>query len=167
MHIRTATPADAGAISAIASETFSLACPPGTPAEELERYIDENLTAASFSDVLKAGDCDVRVLVDNLEVIGFSLVDPAPEALGMPEADSIPQLSRCYVRQNYHGTGAAQMLLSATLDKISVPIRLMVNDQNSRAIRFYTRNGFITVGETHFQCGEDIHRDLVMVRKVG
>lgn len=66
----------------------------------------------------------------------------------------------------HHGTGAAQLLLTATLTGISDRIRLTVNDQNVRAIGFYQRNGFLTVGETSFQCGDDVHRDLVMVREL-
>ncbi|MCE0777908.1 hypothetical protein ACK1VC_19560 [Pseudomonas sp. XP2] len=42
-------------------------------------------------------------------------------------------------------------------------LRLTVNDSNSRAIAFYLRNGFAVVGETTFQCGADVHRDLVML----
>lgn len=165
MDIRTATPTDTAAISAIARKTFALACPPDTPPEELQRYIDDKLTAASFDAVLEAGRCQVRVIEDAGVVIGFSLVDPAPEALGVAAADGLPELTRCYVRQDYHGTGAAQMLLSATLAGLSAPIRLMVNDQNTRAIRFYERNGFRPVGETHFHCGADLHRDVVMLRQ--
>ncbi|MNG31055.1 putative acetyltransferase [compost metagenome] len=58
-----------------------------------------------------------------------------------------------------------QYLLTATLAVVSNRIRLTVNDQNARAIGFYQRNGFQTVGETSFQCGKDIQRDLVMVRE--
>lgn len=167
MQIRNATPADARAISAIARDTFSLACPPDTPAKELERYIDKHLTAGAFSIALMAGICTIKVLTDGAEVIGFSVVDPVPETSGLPEADNIPELSRCYVRKDYHGKGAAQMLLTATLQEFPTSVRLMVNDQNSRAIRFYTRNGFLRVGETCFRCGDDVHRDLIMVRKSG
>lgn len=166
MHIRTATLADAEDISAIARETFALACPPDTPAVELQSYIDEHLTAVAFETILDTGRCEVRILRDDSKIIGFSLVDLAPDPLGIPDVDNVPELTRCYVRCDYHGTGAAQILLSATLDTLSTSVRLMVNDKNGRAIRFYTRNGFVPVGETHFECGADIHRDIVMLRKV-
>lgn len=39
-------------------------------------------------------------------------------------------------------------------------------DLIAQAIHFYQRNGFQTVGEMRFQCGADIHRDVVMVRSM-
>lgn len=167
MHIRSATFGDCEAISKIASDTFALACPADTPAEELDLYISENLTPSSFQAALNAPEQSVLVLEKAGGVVGFSLVNHQPEKLGIPQADGIPELTRCYVDTAHHGTGAAQALMAATLAGITTPIRLAVNDQNARAIGFYQRNGFQTVGETSFQCGEDVHRDLVMVRRLG
>lgn len=167
MHIRTASLSDAEAISVVAAQTFALACPAGTPQIELQKYIDENLTPSCFKRALADGNFDVRVLDDMGTVVGFSLLTLAPETLNLPLADGVPELTRCYVLPTHHGTGAAQRLLSATLAGLHTPVRLTVNDQNTRAIRFYSRNGFSPVGETSFQCGDDIHRDLVMVRFPG
>lgn len=164
MLIRTALLSDAEAISSVAAQTFSLACPAGTPDIELQKYIDESLTPSCFKEALSDANFDVRVMDEMGTVIGFSLVTLAPEALNLPLADGVPELTRCYVLPTHHGTGAAQYLLSATLAELHTRVRLTVNDQNTRAIRFYSRNGFSTVGETSFQCGDDIHRDLVMIR---
>lgn len=167
MPVRPATLDDAHVISEIASHTFAMACPADTPEHELQRYISENLTPASFRVALTDPKQKVWVMEQPGGVVGFSLVNSRPEPLGIPVADDIPELTRCYVAADHHGTGAAQSLLSATLEAVTEPLRLTVNDQNPRAIRFYERNGFQTVGETTFQCGDDVHRDLVMVRRVG
>lgn len=164
MRIRKASPDDAHAISAVAIRTFALACPADTPEIELRRYIDDNLQPASFSAAIEDRNVDVWVLEDARAVVGFSLVNHAPQPLQITAADGIPELTRCYVLPSHHGTGAAQRLLSATLAALPARVRLTVNDQNAKAIRFYTRNGFAAVGETSFECGDDVHRDLVMVR---
>ncbi|WP_205583114.1 GNAT family N-acetyltransferase [Burkholderia sp. PAMC 26561] len=164
MHIRTALLTDAESISAVAVQTFALACPEGTAQVELQRYIDENLTRSCFESALADGNVDIRVLDDAGTIIGFSLVNHAPGTLNLPLADGIPELTRCYVLPAHHGTGSAQRLLSATVASLPGRVRLTVNDQNAKAIRFYARNGFATIGDTSFQCGDDIHRDLVMVR---
>ncbi|MGY2686064.1 GNAT family N-acetyltransferase [Pseudomonas tolaasii] len=164
MRVRPAITDDSESMSRIARATFSLACPADTPAEELERYISENLTARCFQTALDTSSQEVRVLENAGDIVGFSLVDYKSDRLNIPLADGIPELTRCYVDSKHHGTGAAQLLLTATLAGISGRIRLTVNDQNARAIGFYQRNGFLTVGETSFQCGDDVHRDLVMVR---
>lgn len=164
MDIRKASLSDAHPISIVAAHTFALACPAGTPDMELQKYIGENLTPSSFRSALSDRNFDIRVLVEMGTVIGFTVVTLAPEALNLPLADGVPELTRCYVLPAYHGTGAAQRLLSASLAELHTRVRLTVNDQNARAIRFYSRNGFSTVGETSFKCGDDVHRDLVMVR---
>ena len=164
MLVRSAILDDSEAISRIARDTFSMACPADTSAEELKRYISENLTPSCFQSALLAPNQNVLVLEKAGAVVGFSLINHTPETLGIVLADGIPELTRCYVAAAHHGTGAAQYLMTATLAGVSNRIRLTVNDQNARAIGFYQRNGFQTVGETSFQCGDDIHRDLVMVR---
>ncbi|WP_206130789.1 GNAT family N-acetyltransferase [Burkholderia sp. Ac-20379] len=164
MQIRHATPADAEAISAVARQTFALACPPDTPHDVIVAYIDDNFTAARFGAVLTNAQYEVRVADDAGAVAGFSVINRSPARLGVPAADGIPELSRCYVLAAHHGSGLAQQLMSATLAAVSGPIRLTVSEENAKAIRFYTRNGFAEVGETTFQCGDDAQRDLVMVR---
>ncbi|MEE1925206.1 GNAT family N-acetyltransferase [Pseudomonas sp. 148P] len=164
MNVRSATPDDCAAISRIARETFALACPADTPEEELQRYIDEHLTPACFHHLLGDASQALRVVEVAGQVCGFSVVDYAPERLGVALADDIAELKRCYVAAQQHGSGVAQYLMGATLEGTALPLRLTVNDQNARAIAFYQRNGFVVVGETRFQCGADIHRDLVMVR---
>lgn len=162
--IRAGQPGDADDLGAIAAQTFALACPANTPQVELQKYIDENLRPANFDALLANPACDIDVAEDDGKVIGFSLVSRAAETLGIQAADGIPELTRCYVLPAYHGTGLSQRLLMTALSRVSGPIRLMVNDQNEKARRFYARNGFAEVGATSFQCGDDIHRDLVLVR---
>lgn len=165
MRVRSAIIDDSDVISRIARDTFSMACPADTPTEEIELYISENLTPSVFQTALTTSSQKVLVLEKAGDVVGFSLIDYTPDRLGIALADGIPELKRCYVASEHHGTGAAQCLLTATLAVVSNRIRLTVNDQNARAIGFYQRNGFQTVGETSFQCGKDIQRDLVMVRE--
>ncbi|WP_134143674.1 GNAT family N-acetyltransferase [Paraburkholderia sp. BL6665CI2N2] len=164
MNKRKALLADAQGISIVAARTFALACPAGPPDIELQKYIDENLTPSSLRNALSDRNFDIHVLDEMGTVIGFSVVTPAPEALNLPLADGVPELMRCYVLPTHHGTGAAQRLLSASLAELHTRVRLTVNDQNTWAIRFYSRSGFSPVGETLFKCGDDIHRDLVMIR---
>ncbi len=164
MDIRKATVADAGAISAVAVQTFALACPPGTPQEEIDNYTRDTLQPAHFEALLAGDGCDVWLLDSNGAVAGFTLITHRPERIGLPEADDMQELTRCYVLATQHGTGSAQRLMSATLAGIAGKLRLTVNDENAKAIRFYERNGFVAVGETSFQCGAELQRDIVMVR---
>lgn len=165
MRVRAAVIEDSEAISGIATENLPMACASDTPAEELARYASDYLSPSSFRSALSSPHQEVLVLEKDGTVVGFSQIDHAPDTLDIPQADAIPELKRCYVAPNHHGTGAAQWLLAATLSGVAGRMRLRVNDQNARAIAFYTRNGFEPVGGTPFQCGQNMQRHLVMVRE--
>lgn len=161
--IRRATAADSDAISQVAARTFALACPANTPAAEIGAFIQGALMPADFDRM--SGEAHMRLSVGLMRnaVVGYSLVNLAPEPLGIAPADGIAELSKCYVLPEYHGAGLAQCLMADALQGVTGALRLTVNDSNRRAIAFYLRNGFAVVGETTFQCGADVHRDLVMV----
>jgi ribosomal protein S18 acetylase RimI-like enzyme len=162
--IRRAVPADSAAISQVAAQTFALACPANTPASEIHSYIQAYLTPTDFERLSLDPNRRLSVAVLRETIIGYSLLSHDCEPLGVPGADGVPELSKCYVLPDYHGTGASQRLMTDVLNSVAGPIRLTVNDSNKRAIAFYARNGFEALGETTFQCGADVHRDLVMVR---
>jgi len=162
--IRAARPDDAAALSAVAARTFALACPPGTPARELASFIDTRLQPSHFAEHLASDSQAVLVVEQAGAVVGYSLANRAPGPVGVAAADHLPELTRCYLLPEMHGSGAAQQLFDATLALMTGPVRLAVSIENPRAIRFYTRNGFATVGSTTFPCGDELHEDLVMVR---
>jgi ribosomal protein S18 acetylase RimI-like enzyme len=162
--IREARRDDAEALSAVASRTFALACPPSTPAHELASFIALNLQPAHFLEQLDADSKTVLVVENDGAVVGYSLANHAPGPVGVEAADHLPELTRCYLLPEMHGSGAAQQLFDATLKLMTGPVRLTVSIENLRAQRFYARNGFATVGATTFPCGDQLHEDLVMVR---
>lgn len=162
--VREAVKDDCLRISQIAAQTFALACPPDTPPAEIDAFIQENLLPEHLEALLQRPDKELRVILNEGQVIGYSMLSLRPESLGVPLADHVPELTRCYLSASHHGTGAAQFLLDHTLRSLQGPVRLTVSESNERALRFYQRNGFKTVGETHFQCGADLHRDWVMLR---
>lgn len=162
--IREARPDDAHALSAVASRTFALACPPSTPAHELTSFIETQLQPVHFVEQLHADGKTVLVVEHAGAVVGYSLANQSPGPVGVEVADHLPELTRCYLLPEMHGSGAAQQLFDATLKLLQGPVRLTVSIENPRAVRFYTRNGFATVGTTTFACGAEMHRDFVMVR---
>ncbi|WP_025128078.1 GNAT family N-acetyltransferase [Pseudomonas sp. PH1b] len=165
LHLRPARVDDSPHLSRIARQTFALACPPDTPAAELQAFIRDHLQAEHFAALLETPLKQLRVLLQDRQIIGYSLISLRPEPLAIAEADGIAELTRCYLAAEHHGSGAAQYLLQQTLAQQPGPLRLTVSETNVRAIRFYQRNGFIKVGETLFQCGADPQRDWVMVRR--
>lgn len=78
------------------------------------------------------------------------------------------EIERLYAAKNAIGHGVGAGLMRACLDEAdalgSQAIWLGVWEQNERAIRFYQRWAFETIGSRQFTLGSDIQNDLVMSR---
>lgn len=84
-------------------------------------------------------------LVDG-EIVGFAGSGPAREE----EAPRGRELYFIYLLSQFHSTGIGQRLFDATVDE-SEPLYLWVAEDNPRAHRFYTRNGFHLDGAQHVE----------------
>ncbi len=84
------------------------------------------------------------VAKDGARVVGFA-------GFGEHNANT-GELFALYVLKEYRGTGVAQSLLRAVLEKLSAypSIGLWVLKENPRAIRFYEKNGFVRTGDEQF-----------------
>jgi GNAT superfamily N-acetyltransferase len=82
-------------------------------------------------------------LVDG-EIVGFVGSGPARDK----DAPQAKELYFIYLLDAFHGTGIGQRLFDAALED-GEPAYLWVADDNPRAHRFYTRNGFALDGATH------------------
>lgn len=164
--------ARAAEIAELAARTFPLACPPGTRREDIDLFVAEHLTERAFAGYVADPAVTVTCADDGGAALGYSLLLHGTEPDG-PERASLRHrptslLSKFYVDPARHGAGIATSLMTQTLAGAaragSVAVWLGVNDQNSRAIRFYSRAGFETVGTRSFTLGTDTHSDLVLER---
>ena len=78
------------------------------------------------------------------EIVGFVGSGPARDR----DAPRGRELYFIYLLDAVHGTGTGQRLFDAAVEK-DEPVYLWVADDNPRAHRFYTRNGFTLDGATH------------------
>ncbi|BDZ45644.1 GNAT family N-acetyltransferase [Naasia aerilata] len=168
--IRRATPRDAGALAALAARTFPLACPPGTTAESIAAHVAEHLSEPRFQRHL--ADETVTILVaESGELVGYTMLiagEPTdPDVAAAVRVRPAIELSKAYVDAGHHGAGLAARLMAATLAEAASSgarsVWLGVNDQNARAIRFYTKSGFAVAGPRSYRVGEQPMTDHVMV----
>ena len=80
----------------------------------------------------------------NGEIVGFSGSGPARDR----DAPRLRELYFIYLLSQYHGTGIGQKLFDAAVGA-DEELYLWVAEDNPRAHRFYTRNGFTLDGATH------------------
>ena len=169
MSISRALPADAHRLSALAIETFPLACPPGATRENIDLFCSTKLSPQAFESYL--ADSRIRVWCARRgdELAGYVMsVSGEPDDPVIAEAVKARptvEISKIYVRASAHGSGIAQQLMSVAVEEAKAEgahsICLGVNQQNERANAFYERNGFLVVGERRFQVGGSLEEDFV------
>lgn len=167
--IRRGTPSDALLLSALAIDTFPLACPPSTTQANIDEFCAKNLSPEAFEGYLTDTAYRSWVASDGERAVGYVLSRDG-EPLDSVIAQAVTgrpcrEISKIYVREEFHGSSVAQQLLAHAIDDAVraglTSAWLGVNQENSRANRFYQRNGFELVGERTFQVGESIEADFV------
>jgi ribosomal protein S18 acetylase RimI-like enzyme len=167
VDIRPASAADAAALAVVAERTFRDAFGPFNRAEDMDAHC-----AASYGEHVQAraiADPAIEVVVAERdgELLGYAQLRwraaPACVVAARPA-----EVQRLYVDRRWHGTGVAQALMEELLRRAGAgradAVWLGVWERNPRAIAFYAKYGFSTVGDQPFRLGRDVQRDLVLAR---
>jgi GNAT superfamily N-acetyltransferase len=174
VDVATTDCVDTEELAAVAARTFPLACPPGTPADNVASFIEANLCASRFAEYL--GDPRRAILTARRDsrIIGYAMlirgVDDDTDVQRAVEIRPAAELSKMYLLPDYHGAGVSKMLMQRAVDTAGHwgvrRVWLGVNQENERAQRFYTKSGFKINGTRTFQVGDRRENDYVMVREI-
>lgn len=169
MAIRRAHAADAVALSGFARRTFVDTFASQNRPEDMELYLAATYSEAKQLAELKSENVITLLSESNGELNGFAQMrrGPAPACVN---AASAVEVARFYVDGSWHGRGIAQELMRAVFETAGAlnanTIWLGVWERNDRAIAFYRKLGFATVGSQPFILGTDVQTDLVMVKVI-
>lgn len=180
VRLRVAECTDAGKLSELAARTFPLACPENLPKSAIDAFIEAELSPDSFRTMLE-DPAHHRILLAQVgqELVGYTLCILAgrwdnPKGLGRSGVidPCAAYMSKCYVDQQWQGSGVAGALLEAAVkDLLALPkevrppqLVLGTNEANKRAQHFYKRHGFRKGGKRRFIVGGVENRDVVLVR---
>ncbi|MEA1013075.1 GNAT family N-acetyltransferase [Sphingosinicella sp. LY1275] len=164
--LRHATSADAAALAAFAAHVFEQTFGPENTPEDMADYLRTTYAPdLQREEIAEAGSEVVLAEMDGA-IVGYSYFRAGP-APGCVKAERPFEICRFYVDRDQHGRGIAAALMERTLAAaapLGDAIWLSVWEHNGRALSFYRRYGFETVGERGFQLGSDLQRDLLMAR---
>jgi diamine N-acetyltransferase len=174
MKVRPATVADAGALSRLAASTFLETFAGDNAPEDMARYLAEAFTterqAAEITDAAGAVLLAEHTTDSgHTELLGYAhlVSGEVPAAVG---GAAPMELKRLYVARAWHGRGVAQLLMQAAIDAAGArgaqTLWLGVWERNPRAVAFYTKYGFVRVGEHTFVLGGDAQTDWLFARPV-
>jgi GNAT superfamily N-acetyltransferase len=166
---RRATDDDAPRLADFARRTFVEAFAADNSPEDMAAHV-----AKSFGQDVQLREIRDADMVTLLAEIDSNLAGFAQVCRGTPPscvAGASPvELRRFYVDRPFHGQGIAQSLMRA-VDEVARELGgrtlwLGVWERNPRAIAFYTKCGFVDIGEHTFLVGSDEQTDRVMARSL-
>ncbi|TMW62570.1 hypothetical protein Poli38472_005188 [Pythium oligandrum] len=157
-HVRSATSSDAEMLSHIAARTFSDTFGHLYPQQDLETYLAKAYAVDKMQEQIDDSDMYTVFIFSNKEAetpCGFSMLWDGSIRPGDDDRDTRNHLEfkRFYIMKEYHGTGAAGVLMKHVMQVIRQKQRqvvwLIVWENNLRAHNFYKKYGFQETGE-HF-----------------
>ena len=170
-RIRTASPADAAPLAALAERTFRDTFGDDNSASDMKAYV-----RGSFAlDRVRAE------LADDANTFLLAFMNGAEQPCGYAKlrtgatdpnviGPNPVELQRLYVDRSAMGHGIGAALMRASLDAARSAghrtLWLGVWERNARAISFYRQWRFATVGDHVFRLGSDHQTDLIMARPV-
>jgi len=161
---RDAVPADGPALAAtgrrVFADTFGAAFDPA----DMALHLDRKFGPAGLPAEL--GDPAIRIRLAEAEGCILAYVKLAPMALPLEHPAGALEIKQFYVLAPWQGMGVAAELMHwvlATARTEGAPaLFLSVWEHGARAIAFYRRHGFVTVGKAPFLLGTRTYSDPVM-----
>lgn len=165
--IRRGAVADAAALSLLARATFLQTYFPIIAGADLIAHCEHKLNTAAFEAWLE--DQHARVWIAEAPKgapVGYALTC-APDLPVETAADDL-ELRRIYVLGGLQGQGVAQRLMETAIADAQARnaprLLLGVYNNNSRALAFYAKHGFVQCGTRQFRVGENLYDDFVLAR---
>lgn len=142
-------------------ETFS----PFNTAENMTAYLEEGFSEAKLTAELQNSGSEFFFARQNETVIGYLKINFGQAQTETQTAPAL-EIERIYVLQEFHGKQVGQLLFEKAIqiatNKNVDYVWLGVWEENKRAIRFYTKNGFVAFDSHIFFLGKEEQTDIMM-----
>jgi ribosomal protein S18 acetylase RimI-like enzyme len=163
--LHRASPADLGAYSDISRNTFADTYRASHPAEALARHVASRMNDDALREELADPARHALALTRAGAWLGYALVRHGNRSAVVHGTHPL-EIERFYVTRDWQGRGLADSLMNAVLAAArtggATVAWLGVWEQNSRAVRFYTKCGFAVVGRATYVFDGQAENDLVM-----
>jgi len=166
-EIRRATLDDAALLTELARRLFVQTFADANEPDNMDSYLASAFTVEKQTAELSDVDRLTFIAESDGAAIGYAMLCRGRRATGVV-ADSPAELQRIYVDARWHGHGVGDALMNGCREQARAwacdLLWLGVWQENPRAVAFYKRSGFSTVGEQTFMLGRDLQMDFVMAR---
>jgi len=164
MTYRDAGQADGPALAEMGRRCFVETFGPHFPADDMALHLERMFGPDGLPAELRDPKLRVRMAEEDGHIAAYLKL--APMSLSAPHGPGAIEVKQLYVLEPWQGAGVAAALMDwavATARAVGAPaIDLSVWEDGARAIAFYARRGFVTVGVAPFRLGTRTYQDPVM-----
>lgn len=165
INIRSVSPGNIDELQKIGRQTFSETFSAVNTEENMNKYLDEGFSVEKLKAELRNPDSGFYFAELEGNVIGYLKLNFGQSQTELKD-DKALEIERIYVLAEYHGRKVGQLLYGKAIEiareKNATYVWLGVWDQNSRAIAFYRKNGFVEFDKHIFRLGDDEQTDIMM-----
>ena len=131
----------------------------------MQAYLNSNLTEQKLTNELNTPGSEFYFAWVDDKLAGYLKINTGLAQTELRE-DSGMEIERIYVLQEYQGKKVGQFLLDNSInlakEKHKSYLWLGVWEDNSKAIAFYKKNGFVSFDSHTFKLGDEIQTDIMM-----
>jgi ribosomal protein S18 acetylase RimI-like enzyme len=152
-------------IQKISIQTFTDTFAAVNTAENMMNYIRDNFNLEKISSEINNPDSAFYIAIFENETVGYLKINFG-NAQTEKQKENTLEIHRIYVLETFHGKKVGQLLLDEAI-KIAQEtdidsIWLGVWEENHKALRFYTKNGFVEFDKHIFILGDEVQTDLLI-----
>ncbi len=169
IRIRRGVASDAPALAAFAARTFAETFAADNRPEDMQAHLASSYGVPQQTKELTDSNVATLLVHRHGTLVAYAQVrrKPPPPCVTLEQPI---ELHRFYVDRPAHGSGVAQLLMSAVHDAAhnfgGEHLWLGVWERNLRAMTFYKKMGFVDVGSQDFYVGADRQTDRVLAAAV-
>ena len=164
LSYRLASAADGAALADMGRRCFVETFGAHFPADDMAIHLQRMFGPGGLPEELKDPAYRIRAAEEDGEAAAYLKL--APMTLPVPHEPNSLEIKQLYVLEPWQGAGVAAALMQWAIETARADhapaIYLSVWEQGERAIAFYRRQGFATVGVAPFVLGTRTYQDPVM-----
>jgi len=169
IEIQKVTLNDIDQLQKIGRQTFYETFSAGNSEENMTKYLDEGFSLEKLTTELSDSNAEFYFATLDNHVIGYLKLNFGQSQTELQD-DKALEIERIYVLKDFHGKSVGQILYDKAIhiarQKNADYIWLGVWEENSRAINFYKKNGFVEFDKHVFKLGNDEQTDIMMKLKL-
>jgi ribosomal protein S18 acetylase RimI-like enzyme len=165
INIRKATVNDIDQLQQIGRQTFYETFAAANSEENMTKYLEEGFATEKVAAELNNQHSEFYFAELDGKVIGYLKINSGLAQTEIKD-DAALEIERIYVLHTYHGKKVGQLLYEKAMEIArevkAAYVWLGVWEENTRAINFYKKNGFVAFDKHVFVLGDDEQTDIMM-----